>query len=146
MLGPDLLVAPMFKPRGSREVYLPAGGWYDYWTDHRFEGARWITYDAELETLPLFVRAGAVIPMGPELQYATERAWDPLRFDVYPGATGVAELDIADDRRALHLTLTVDGTAVVLRGGPLDYAAEVHVHRHDRPPVSGRLGETITLG
>src|SRR5207237_183847 len=80
-----LLVSPMCKPRGSREIYLPDGGWFDYWTDRQFDGARWITYEAELDALPLFVRSGAVIPMGPELQYAHERAWDPLSFDVYPG-------------------------------------------------------------
>jgi len=145
MLGPDLLVAPMFKPRGPREIYLPGGGWYDYWTDQRFDGARWITYDAELETLPLFVRAGAVLPMGPDLQYANERSWDPLSFDVYPGATGLTEFEMADDRRTLRLTLDVDGATVVLNGGPLDYAAEVRVHRSHGAPLVSRLGEPVTL-
>jgi alpha-D-xyloside xylohydrolase len=60
LLGPDLLVAPMFEPRGRRHVYLPAGGWYDFWTDQRVDGARWITYDAELETLPLLDRKSVV--------------------------------------------------------------------------------------
>jgi len=145
MLGADLLVAPMFKPRGSRDIYLPAGGWYDFWSDDRFDGARWITYDAELETIPLFVRAGAVIPMGPDLQYATERTWDPLSFDVYPGATGVARLEIADDRRQLRLQLTVSERTVLLEGGALDYIPIVRVHRRNGAPVEGILGETVTL-
>ena len=145
LLGPDLLVAPMFEPRGRRNVYLPAGGWYDYWTDQRYDGARWITYEAELETLPLFVRAGAVIPIGPELQHANERAWDPLTFDLYAGSDGVTQCDLTDDRRALHFTLTAGGKHVRLDGGPLGYAAEVRVHRPGGPPVGGRLGETIDL-
>jgi alpha-D-xyloside xylohydrolase len=145
LLGPDLLVAPIFKPRGSRQIYLPAGGWYDFWTDQPFDGARWITYDAELETLPLFVRAGAVIPMGPDLQYATERTWDPLSFDVYPGVTGVTEFEVADDLRQLRVQLRVDGTHVVLEAGPLNYAAEVRVHRSDRPPLLGVIGEPVIL-
>jgi alpha-D-xyloside xylohydrolase len=143
LLGPDLLVAPMFVPRGRRNVYLPAGGWYDFWTDQRFDGARWITYDAELQTLPLFVRAGAVIPMGPELQYANERAWDPLTFDVYPGDDGVTEVELSDDYRHLRFQLTVQRSQVHLDRGPLDYQAAVRVHRPDGPPLSGRLGQPI---
>jgi alpha-D-xyloside xylohydrolase len=145
MLGPDLLVAPMFKARGARDIYLPAGPWYDYWTDQRFDGARWITYDAELETLPLFVRAGAVLPMGPDLQYANERSWDPLSFEVYLGADGVTEMELTDDHRRLHFTTTVDREYLRLEGGPLEYPAAVRVHRPGGPPVEGRLGQTIEL-
>ena len=145
MLGSDLLVAPMFKPRGSREIYLPAGGWFDYWTDRQFDGVRWITYNAELETLPLFVRAGAVLPMGPDLQYSNERSWDPLSFEVYLGGDGPTEMELTDDHRRLHFTTTVDPEYLRLEGGPLEYAAAVRVHRRGGPPVEGRLGQTIEL-
>jgi alpha-D-xyloside xylohydrolase len=143
LLGPDLLVAPMFKPAGRRDIYLPDGRWYDFWTNQRFDGASWISYDAELETLPLFVRAGAVLPMGPELQYANERAWDPLDFEVYPGNEGVTEIELTDDHRRLRFRMIVDREQLRLEGGPLDYAAGVRVHRPDGPPVEGRLGQTI---
>jgi alpha-D-xyloside xylohydrolase len=142
-LGPDLLVAPMFVPRGRRDVYLPEGGWYDFWTDRRFDGARWITYDAELETLPLFVRAGAVLPMGPDLQYATERGWDPLSFDIYPDGQAPTALDVTDDHRHLRFHLTANADGVLLDGGPLDYVADIRLHRPGKPPLRGRLGETI---
>ena len=144
-LGPDLLVAPMFVPRGRRDIYLPPGGWYDYWTDQRFEGARWITYEAELERLPLFVRAGSVIPLGPELQYTNERIWDPLSFEVYPGEPGHSEIDFGDDRRQLRLQLAVDHRNVLLEGGPLDYEADVFVHRPGGPPIAGLLGRSVIL-
>src|SRR5438552_4713416 len=144
-LGPDLLVAPMFVARGRRDIYLPAGGWYDFWTDRQFDGPRWITYDAELETLPLFVRAGAVIPMGPELEYANQRSWDPLSFDVYPGADGITESELTDDHRHLRFQLTVEGPRVQLVGGPLDYEAAVRVHRPSTRPSVGRLGQPIAL-
>ncbi len=145
MLGPDFLVAPMFKPLGSREIYLPAGGWFDYWTDRQFDGARWITYNAELETLPLFVRAGAVLPMGPDLQYSNERSWDPLSFEVYIGGDGLTKMELIDDHRRLRFTTTVDREHLRLEGGPLEYAAAVRVHRRGGPPVEGRLGQTIEL-
>ena len=145
LLGPDLLVAPMFKPRGVRDIYLPTGGWYDYWSDRRLDGARWMRYGAELETLPLFVRAGAVLPMGPDLQYANERRWDPLSFDVYPGGDGTSELELSDNRRRLRFLLTVDGGRVLLEGGPLDYAAVVRVHPSDGPPVAGVIADPVLL-
>jgi alpha-D-xyloside xylohydrolase len=145
LLGPDLLVAPMFKARGSRDIYLPAGAWYDFWTDDRFEGGRWISYQAELDTLPLFVRAGAVIPRGPDLQYATEQTWDPLSFDVYPGAAGVNDFEIADDRRQLRLQLTVGERTVLLEGGPLDYTPIVRIHLLSGAPIESTLGEIVTL-
>ncbi|TMD66404.1 MAG: glycoside hydrolase family 31 protein, partial [Chloroflexi bacterium] len=146
LLGPDLLVAPMFKPRGSRDVYLPEGGWYDYWTDRPVDGRRWIRYEAELETLPLFVRAGAVLPMGPELQYANERNWDPLSFEVYPGDASASEMRIADDHRDLRFELTIDAERVLLEGGPLEYEAVVRVHRPDGPPIAGTMGRPVALG
>jgi alpha-glucosidase (family GH31 glycosyl hydrolase) len=135
----------MFKARGSRDIYLPAGAWHDFWTDDRFEGGRWISYQAELDTLPLFVRAGAVIPRGPDLQYATEQTWDPLSFDVYPGAAGVNDFEIADDRRQLRLQLTVGERTVLLKGGPLDYTPIVRIHLFSGAPIESTLGEIVTL-
>ena len=145
LLGPDLLVAPMFKPRGSRAIYLPAGGWYDYWSKHKLDGARWIEYEADLDTLPVFVRAGAVITTGPELQYAGERPWDPLEFDVYPGEPGTTEFEIADDRRRLRFRLTASMEEVLLEGGPLDYQATVRVYPHAGAPFAGQLNHPVSV-
>ena len=144
-LGPDLLVAPMFKPRGTRDVYLPDGGWYDYWTDRRFDGPRWIRYDADLETLPFFVRAGAVLPIGPDLQYAKERPWDPLSFEVYLGNEGISDIELTDDQRHLRFHLTVEDRIVLLEGGSLDYAPIVRIHRPGSVPIDSNLGESVEL-
>jgi hypothetical protein len=135
----------MFKPRGPRDIYLPTGGWYDFWTDLRFDGSRWITYDAEIETLPLFVRAGAVLPMGPELQYVNERGWDPLSFEVYSGREGASEFELTDDHRQLRFQLTVGPDRVLLDGGPLPYECEVRVHRQDGPLLLGHLGQSVSV-
>jgi len=143
LLGPDLLVAPMFKARGRRHVYLPRGSWYDYWTDRRFEGATWMAYQAELETLPLFVRGGATLPMGPPLQYTDERTWDPLEFHVYPGPAGVSELGVDDDTRSRHFQVTVDHEGVRVDGGPIDYPAVVRVHEGGGVVNEGVVGGVI---
>jgi alpha-D-xyloside xylohydrolase len=143
LLGPDLLVAPMFKPEGTRDIYLPAGDWYDYWTDQRFAGPRWIAYEASLDIMPLFVRAGAVLPLGPELRYSDERAWDPLTLEVYPGADRVTEL--RDDRRQLRFEVHHDREKLRVDGGPLDYDPAVRIHRPEGRPIPARLSQTVSL-
>jgi alpha-glucosidase (family GH31 glycosyl hydrolase) len=91
--GPNLLVAPVFeKGATERKVYLPAGGWYDYWTAARIEGGSTTTHAAPLDTLPLFVRAGSILPTGPVKQYAAEPSTEKTRLTVYPGADGRFQL------------------------------------------------------
>lgn len=86
LLGAHILAAPVVKPGlTARAVYLPAGGWYDYWTDEYFEGPTHILAQAPLERLPLYVRAGTVLPLGPVMQYSTEKPLNPLTLEVYPG-------------------------------------------------------------
>ncbi len=87
--GRDILVAPIFeKGATSRQVYLPRGAWYDFWTSDRVEGGREVTRAIDLETIPLYVRAGAIVPLGPVKQYVAERVDGPLSVTIYPGADG----------------------------------------------------------
>lgn len=73
----------------TRDVYLPAGSkWYDFWTGENREGKQSITTDAPIEIIPLFVKAGSIIPMGPFIQYTTEKPADPIELRIYPGADG----------------------------------------------------------
>src|SRR6266404_6141925 len=91
MIGDDLLVAPIVKPDlTSRLVYLPKGLWYDYWTNKRSEGGMMIRVDAPLDTVPMFVRGGAIVPLGPEMNYVKEKRSDPITFAIYPDAGGSA--------------------------------------------------------
>ena len=89
MFGPAFLVAPVTQQGAtSRRVYLPAGtDWYDYWTNRRYAGGAWIDAAAPIDRIPLFVRAGSIIPMGSAVESASEhQAVDSVR--VYPGADG----------------------------------------------------------
>jgi alpha-glucosidase (family GH31 glycosyl hydrolase) len=87
--GRDMIVAPVVeKGASSRRVYLPTGTWFDFWTDERHEGGREIDRRVDLETMPLYVRAGAIIPMGPVKQYTSEPPNGPTTVTVYPGADG----------------------------------------------------------
>jgi alpha-glucosidase len=86
LLGSDLLVAPILR-QGSvaRSVYLPAGVWFNFWTGERLVGPQHIVAHAPLDTLPLFVRGGAVIPMAPLQQYAGQRPLDTINLHLWPG-------------------------------------------------------------
>src|SRR5213592_1121679 len=87
--GRDILVAPVVEPRATeRRLYLPPGDWYDFWTGERTRGGREITRPVDLETLPLYVRAGAILPLGPVKQYTAEPVDRPLTLVVYPGGDG----------------------------------------------------------
>jgi alpha-D-xyloside xylohydrolase len=89
MFGKALLVAPITEPGVAEwNVYLPAcAGWYDFWTGRRFVGGHTARVVTSWERIPLMVRAGAIIPMGPSVQSTAERS-DPLEIRVYPGADG----------------------------------------------------------
>ena len=69
--------------------YLPKGAtWYDFWTGKQYKGGQSVTLETQLNRVPMFVRAGSIVPMGPEMQYVGEKSWDNLELRVYPGADG----------------------------------------------------------
>jgi len=84
--GRDILVAPVTeKGAEARSVYLPAGTWYDFWTNDKIEGPREIKKLVDLGTLPLYVRGGALIPLGPVKQYTSEQVDGAWSLQIYPG-------------------------------------------------------------
>jgi alpha-D-xyloside xylohydrolase len=93
LFGPALLVNPVTEPQASsRRVYLPAAGWYDFWTGKLVKGGQSIEASAPMERIPLFVRAGSILPLGPDIEYASEKSADPLEIRVYRGADGTFTL------------------------------------------------------
>lgn len=93
LIGSWLLVAPVIEENvQSRMVYLPKGDWYHWWTGRLFKGPGEYIVGAPLEELPLFVRAGAVIPVGPEISFSDQRPLDPLRFLVWPASAEASPL------------------------------------------------------
>ena len=82
-----------FTQPKDMEVYLPSGcKWYDYWTNEYYEGGQNLKVTTTLNKIPLFVRAGSIIPIGPDVQYTNEKKWDNLIINVYPGADGTFTL------------------------------------------------------
>jgi alpha-D-xyloside xylohydrolase len=93
LFGPALMVNPVTKSNtATRAVYLPAGAsWIDFWTGKNYSGGQKIEAASPIETLPLFVRAGSIIPCGPTIEYAAQKA-DPIELRVYRGADGAFTL------------------------------------------------------
>jgi len=94
MFGKSVLTAPITEPNVTEwNVYLPkAAGWFDFWTGKHFNGGQTVKTDAPLDKIPLFVKAGSIIPMGKIIQYAGEKSADTLEIRVYKGADAKFEL------------------------------------------------------
>ena len=99
MFGQAFLVNPVTEPlyTGSKakedkhtlNVYLPASAqWYDFWTGKNYKGGQTIKADAPLNIIPLYVKAGSIVPMGPTMEYATEKPGNDIELRIYPGANG----------------------------------------------------------
>jgi alpha-D-xyloside xylohydrolase len=114
MFGPALLVNPVTEPGATtRRMYLPKASWYDFWTGRRVDGGVMIDAPAPINRMPLFVRAGSIVPMGPDVEYASEKAADPIEIRVYPGANASFTLyedegDNYDYEKGEHATIRFD--------------------------------------
>lgn len=86
LMGSRLLVAPVMNQGGQRDVYLPAGNWFDFNTGSALKGGQTLSISAPLDLIPLYVRAGSIIPLGPIMQSTMLGKADPLEVRVYPGA------------------------------------------------------------
>jgi len=87
MWGNNMLVAPVVeKGAATRTVYLPRGAWHDFWTGEHIEGGREIPRAVDLATIPLYVRAGSILPLGPVKQHVAEKSAQPLSMSIYPGS------------------------------------------------------------
>jgi alpha-D-xyloside xylohydrolase len=113
MFGPALLVSPVLTEHALfRPAYLPAAAdWYDFWTGERTAGGVTVTVPAPLDRIPLAVRAGSILPLGPVIEYAGQ-ATDPIELRIYPGADGDFTLyeDEGDSyryERGAHSTISI---------------------------------------
>ncbi len=87
--GRDTIQIEDFSTVKSKETYLPAGAeWYDFWSGEKFAGGNKVTRQTPIDIIPLYVRAGSILPLGPHVQYAEEKKWGNLEIRIYPGANG----------------------------------------------------------
>jgi alpha-glucosidase len=158
MLGPWLLAAPVLAEGAlTRSVYLPAGRWFEYHSGAIHDGPVTLDHAVTLAALPLYVREGALLPHGPDLQFTDQAPLDPLRLDAYPGpvATDHALYEDAGDgfahemgcfsrtRYTLQQTPTGARLAIAPREGacpPPARTLEVRIRRVDQAPTAATFG------
>jgi len=105
--GRDLLIAPVTeKAAKSRRVYLPAGDWFDWWNKEKISGKRWVERPVDLATMPIYVRAGTIVPLDPVRQYVSEPITGPTSLEIFPGANGEFTLYDDDGESPSYLTGT----------------------------------------
>jgi alpha-D-xyloside xylohydrolase len=114
MFGPSLLVNPVLKQSAThRTVYLPAvPQWYDFWTGEHLAGGQEVEAAAPLDRMPIFVRAGSIVPMGPEIEYAAEKPEGPIELRIYTGVDGKFNLysdegDNYDYEKGAHAVIPI---------------------------------------
>jgi alpha-glucosidase len=130
------LVAPVTREAArSWPVYLPRGGWYDFWTGERYEGPAGVAVDAPLDRLPLLVRAGAIIPLGPVMQHTGERPLDEITLLVYPEGVSRFELYEDDGRSNEYRRGQYAQTAFECVGGPDEVIVRIGEAVGDRSVV-----------
>jgi alpha-D-xyloside xylohydrolase len=126
MYGPAFLVSPVTEPAAtSRRVYLPNAKWYNFWSGASLEGAREVNAEAPLEKLPLYIRAGSIVPLGPDVEWSAEKPADPIELRIYRGADGEFTLyedenDNYNYEKGVHATISFrwdDAKNVLTIGG-----------------------------
>ena len=111
LFGPAILVNPVTEPAATtRHLYLPNAKWYDFWTGSSLQGGRFLDAATTLDRMPLYVRAGSILPLGPDIVYAAQKSADPIELRVYRGASGAFTLyedenDTYDYEKGVYATI-----------------------------------------
>ncbi|MFG2295981.1 TIM-barrel domain-containing protein [Streptomyces sp. NPDC048603] len=166
MAGDSFLVAPVVSDTTVRDgIYLPAGTWTDYWTGRTHTGPGWLNgYSAPLDTLPLFVKGGAIVPMWPQMNHTGEKPLSTLTYDVHPRGSssftlyeddGItrAHLSGAHSRQRVDVTAPNSGSGTVTvavgaadgsyTGKPVSRAYEFSLHVAAAPTAVTVRGATL---
>ena len=99
LFGRSILVAPVTKYKATKwPVYLPEGtDWFNFWTNEKLAGGQSVMTDAPIDQIPLYIKAGSIMPIGPKVQYSTEKGWENLKIRIYPGEDG--EFTLYEDEK-----------------------------------------------
>ena len=159
MSGPNMLIAPVYEPSVIRDsIYFPEGKWIDYWDGTVYEGSSFLNgYITDLATCPVFIKAGAIIPMYPEMLYDNQLPKDPVTFDVYPNGSSSFEMYEDDGISREHrngafaktllecngpffgnsgiVTLTIGASIGDFEGKPDTRSYRLEIHTHGPPEM-----------
>ena len=131
LLGDWLMVAPVLSDQDERRIYFPEGEWLDFWTGEKIHGPLSINYPAPLDTLPLFIRSGAIIPMGPDICYVGEKPLDQINVLVFPGQQNSTQF--IDDNEETQISCATEENAYVIKVGASSKSYCFQVRGIDQP-------------
>jgi alpha-glucosidase len=127
LFGKDIMVCPVTtKGAQTRTVYLPQGEWFDYWTGKKYSGRQYIHVVTPLDTLPLFVKAGAIIPTQPAMTYVGEKPVDVITLDVFPGENASFNLYEDDGQSLNYLQNKFSTTAIIFTETSSQYGVKIN--------------------
>ncbi len=127
LCGRNLLIAPILTKNQTRTIYIPEGSWYDYWTGEKFIGPRWISKTCGIETIPIFIRAGSIIPFGPEVQCTDELTDDWLLLKIYPDDNGHASYELLDKERRVKIEAHLEDESLKVEINPKPTHLQIEV-------------------
>ena len=147
LLGPSLMAAPIYRPGVEcRAVYLPEGIWYDWWSNAAYTGPTQILAHAPLERMPLYVRAGAIIPLAPVMQHTGERPMDELTLRIWPG-NGEFTLYEDDGNSFEYQTGAFSSTTYRVRQDGQQVVVEIEARQGSwTPPIREVIVEVVGVG
>ena len=144
MFGPEMLICPILDPgKDTRTVYLPEGTWFDFWNGQKYHGAQWMMVQSPLGQPPVFVRAGAVIPMHPVRQHTNLPEPKVTYLDIYPGTKMQGQL-VEDDGKTLNYQKG-DESVTRFTGKSDKKTITLKIHKPDGRYKSGRKSWTIRV-
>lgn len=152
--GRDMLIAPVYEKNAViRKVYLPAGDWYDWWTNKKESGNRTVIRNVDLSIMPVYVRAGAIIPFDPLRQYTSQETTEPTTLKVFTGANGAFTLYEDDGISQDYLTRTGSWTKIawneskkqltIAPGPPKGYTNEIKARTFIIELIPGEETKTV---
>jgi len=156
LMGKSILVAPVTEDTDKWSVYLPAGKWTNYWTGDQFTGPQTVNVDAPLygnNSLPMFIKAGAIIPMMPDMAYIYEKAPDPITLDIYPDYSADSKYTLYDadsPKTPLKVTKTeftcaTNGDKITVSISPSKVAYQLSLHCNTAPTKVILDGKAIPI-
>ncbi len=115
MFGRSLLIAPILTKEDERVVYLPKGSWFDFWTLEKHEGPCWLKVQSSLDKIPVFIREGAIVPLGPVMQYVDERKLDEIIIVIIPTKElKINSYRIVDDTEIIEVKPTISDRVLII--------------------------------
>ncbi len=127
MCGRNLLIAPIMTHNHTRKVYLPEGDWFDFWSGERIVGKQWLAVNAPLDKIPVYVRSGTILPLGPVVQHTNEFDGEEFTLNLYPSESGDAYYQLHEAEQVRSIRASVEGNTLRVHVDPMPHMLDCRI-------------------